>query len=86
MDVHAHRCGSRPGGHAVQRISRGTALFLSTVGAGIQTYPQHTLAEKPDAAGDESLLCNSAVEILPQDREPNKKTQAAHFHSLASQL
>lgn len=26
MDVHTHRCCSRPGGHAVQRTSRGTSL------------------------------------------------------------
>lgn len=35
VDVHTHRCCSRPGGHAVQRISRGTTLASSpnTVGA-----------------------------------------------------
>lgn len=69
MDVHTYRCCSRPGGHAVQRISRGT-IITNTVVARIlaslldMIYKQHT--QKQAAGQNNRQLSNSAVGMLLQ--------------------
>lgn len=70
VDVHTHCCCSRPGGHAVQGISRGTTLVsldaINQAGWLEIIYQQHILAEKTSCKKRDCY-----VTVL-QDSKPNK--------------